>query len=480
MDARSEHTAIPLAVDLDGTLIRTDLLWEGIFLLLKKNPLYLFMLPIWLASGPARLKLEIAARVDLDADTLPYREAVVSRLRAEKAAGRTILLVTGTPRKFAEAIAAHLGVFDAVIATDDPLHNLTSERKRTRLMNMFGDGGFDYAGNSRHDLKVFDAARSAIVVAPDRHAARWQAAHGCELVPGPRPTGKAVLRMLRAHQWLKNSLIGVPMVLSHEYLNLPMVAACILAFVSFSAAASAIYIVNDFTDLAADRRHATKRTRPFASGELSIPFGIASVGVLLAVSIAAAALLPVLFWLVLAAYLVVTTAYSFGLKRMLLVDVFTLAGLYTMRIIAGAAATGTDVSFWLLAFSIFFFLSLALVKRFVELDGTALSRGARLAGRGYRPEDIDIVAQAGVASAFASALVLALYIDSTSVRELYPHPWMIWPLAPIVLYLTLRIWVLARRGEMHDDPIVFIATDWRSQTVSAVGAVLLVAATVVV
>ncbi len=480
MDARSEHTAIPLAVDLDGTLIRTDLLWEGLFLLLKKNPLYLFMLPIWLASGPARLKLEIAARVDLDADTLPYREAVVSRLRAEKAAGRTILLVTGTPRKFAEAIAAHLGVFDAVLATDDPLHNLTSERKRTRLMNMFGDGGFDYAGNSRHDLKVFDAARSAIVVAPDRHAARWQAAHGCELVPGPRPTGKAVLRMLRAHQWLKNSLIGVPLVLAHEYMNLSMVAACILAFVSFSAAASAIYIVNDFTDLAADRRHATKRTRPFASGELSIPFGIASVGVLLAVSIAAAALLPVLFWLVLAAYLVVTTAYSFGLKRMLLVDVFTLAGLYTMRIIAGAAATGTDVSFWLLAFSIFFFLSLALVKRFVELDGTALSRGARLAGRGYRPEDIDIVAQAGVASAFASALVLALYIDSTSVRELYPHPWMIWPLAPIVLYLTLRIWVLARRGEMHDDPIVFIATDWRSQTVSAVGAVLLVAATVVV
>ena len=480
MDARSEHTAVPLAVDLDGTLIRSDLLWEGFFLLLKKNPLYLLMVPVWLASGPARLKMEIAARVDLDADTLPYREEIVSRLRAERAAGRTVILATGTPRKFAEAIAAHLGVFDAVIATDDPAHNLTSERKRTRLMNMFGDGGFDYAGNSRHDLKVFDAARAAIVVAPDRHAARWQAAHGCELVPGARPTGKAVLRMLRAHQWLKNSLIGVPLVLAHEYMNLSMVAACILAFVSFSAAASAIYIVNDFTDLAADRRHATKRARPFASGDLSIPFGIASVGVLLAVSIAAAAFLPVLFGLVLAGYLVATTAYSFGLKRMLLVDVFTLAGLYTMRIVAGAAATGTDLSFWLLAFSIFFFLSLALVKRFVELDGSALSRGARLAGRGYRPEDIDIVAQAGVASAFASALVLALYIDSTAVRELYPHPWMIWPLAPIVLYLTLRIWVLARRGEMHDDPIVFIASDWRSQMVSAVGAILLVAATVVV
>jgi 4-hydroxybenzoate polyprenyltransferase/phosphoserine phosphatase len=480
MDARSEQTAIPLAVDLDGTLIKTDLLWEGLFLLLKRNPLYLFMVPVWLASGPARLKMEIAARVDLDVEALPYREAVVSRLAAEKAAGRTIILATGTPRKFAEAIAAHLGVFDAVIATDDPRHNLTSGRKRTRLMNMFGDGGFDYAGNSRHDLQVFDAARAAIVVAPDRHAARWQAEHGCELVPGTRPTAKSVLRMLRAHQWLKNSLIAVPMVLAHEYMDLSMIVACMLAFVSFSAAASAIYIVNDFTDLAADRRHATKRRRPFASADLTIPFGLGSICVLLAVSLATAAFLPPLFWLVLVAYLVATTAYSFGLKRMLLVDVFTLAGLYTMRIIAGAMATGTEVSFWLLAFSIFFFLSLALVKRFVELDGTELSRGARLAGRGYRPEDIDIVAQAGVASAFASALVLALYIDSMSVKELYPHPWMIWPLAPIVLYLTLRIWVLARRGEMHDDPIVFIATDWRSQMVSALGGILLVTAAVVV
>lgn len=479
MDARSETRAVPLAVDLDGTLIKTDLLWEGLFLLLKKNPLFLFMVPVWLASGPARLKMEIAARIELDADTLPYRDEIVARLHAEKAAGRTILLATGTPRKFAEAIAAYLGVFDVVLATDDPGHNLTSERKRARLMEMFGDGGFDYVGNSRHDLKVFDAARASIVVAPDRHAARWQAEHGCELVPGARPTKTSVLRMLRAHQWLKNSLIAVPMVLAHEYLNPAMIVACILAFVSFSASASAIYIINDFTDLPADRRHATKRSRPFASGALSIPFGLGSIGVLLAVSVAAAAFLPPLFWLVLGAYLVVTTAYSFGLKRMLLVDVFTLAGLYTMRIIAGAMATGTDLSFWLLAFSLFFFLSLALVKRFVELDGTELSRGARLAGRGYRPEDIDVVAQAGVASAFASALVLALYIDSMSVKELYSHPWMIWPLAPIVLYLTLRIWVLARRGEMHDDPIVFIASDWRSQMVSAVGAVLLVAAAVV-
>jgi 4-hydroxybenzoate polyprenyltransferase/phosphoserine phosphatase len=475
MDARSDSQLIPLAVDLDGTLIATDLLWESLFLLLRKNPLFLFMVPFWLLSGPARLKAEISARVDIDPASLPYREALVERLRTERKAGRKIILATGTPRKFADAIAAHLGVFDAVMATENG-HNLTSSRKRARLIETYGDGGFDYVGNSRHDVPVFDAARTAIVVAPDRSAARWQAAHGCELVDGEKADWRTVLRMLRVHQWLKNTLIAVPMVLSHEYFNPQMIWSCLLAFIAFSAAASAIYIINDFFDLALDRRHPTKRTRPFASGKLSFRFGLASVAVLLAISGAAAATLDPAFWAVLAVYLVATTAYSISLKRMLLIDVLTLAGLYTIRIIAGATATGTEVSFWLLAFSIFFFLSLALVKRFVELDDTKLERGVRVAGRGYRAEDIDIIGQAGVSSGFAAALVLALYIQSESVRELYAQPWMVWPLAPIVLYLTLRIWVLARRGEMHDDPVVFIMSDWRSQVVCAFGGVMIVAA----
>ena len=475
MDARSDKRAIPLAVDLDGTLIATDLLWEGLFLLLRKNPLYLFMVPIWLISGPARLKCEIAARIDIDAAGLPYRAEVLSRLREERADGRKIILATGTPRKFAEAIAAHLGLFDKVLATDGA-HNLTSGRKKAVLVETYGDGGFDYAGNSRHDLRVFDSARQAIVVAPDRHAARWQSSHGCELLETPKPTIKTVVKMLRAHQWLKNGLIVVPMVLSHEYFNVGMLTACVLAFVAFSAAASAIYIINDFFDLALDRRHPTKRNRPFASGLLSMPFGFASVGVLLTVSFVTSLFLPIEFMGVLAAYLVATTAYSFSIKRMLLIDVLTLAGLYTVRILAGAAATQVDVSFWLLAFSIFFFLSLALVKRYVELRSTALTVGERIAGRGYRAEDQEIVAQAGMASAFSSALVLALYIDSDAVRELYTKPWLVWPLAPIVLYLTMRVWILARRDEMHDDPVVFIIRDWRSQLVAAIGAILLVIA----
>lgn len=475
MDARSESTAAALAVDLDGTLIKTDLLWEGLLLLVRRNPLYLFMVPLWLASGVARVKQEIAARVEINAELLPYRSGVVDFLKSQRKAGRRIVLATGTPRRFAEAVADHLDLFDEVLATENG-HNLTASRKRARLVEMFGDGGFDYVGNSHADITIFDAAREAVVVAPDGPAARWHKRNGGRLISGDRPSPRTLVKMLRVHQWTKNLLIAVPVVLSHEYLNSRMIVECLLAFVSFSAAASAIYILNDFFDLELDRRHPTKRNRPFASGALSIPYGAVAIVSLLAASLASALMLDPLFLAVLGGYLVVTTAYSLALKRMLLIDVLTLAGLYTMRILAGAAATGTTVSFWLLAFSIFFFLSLALVKRFVELKDSALIEGERIAGRGYRAEDIEVISQAGLGAAFSSALVLALYIDSDAVREMYRTPWLVWPLSPIILYITMRIWVLARRGEMHEDPVVFIMGDWRSQFVAGLGACLLLAA----
>jgi 4-hydroxybenzoate polyprenyltransferase len=262
-------------------------------------------------------------------------------------------------------------------------------------------------------------------------------------------------------------------VLSHEYFNPLMLVQCVLAFAAFSAAASAIYILNDFFDLALDRKHPTKRNRPFASGTLSMRFGFAAMGALLLVAFAISLPLGWQFQAVLLAYLFSTTAYSFAIKRMLLLDVLALAGLYTLRLLAGATATGVGVSFWLLAFAIFFFLSLALVKRYVELRQSSVEVGKRIAGRGYRAEDQEIIAQAGMAASFSAALVLALYIQSDEVRELYAHPWMIWPLAPIVLYLTMRVWILGRRDEMHDDPVVFIITDWRSQLVAAFGGLLL-------
>lgn len=475
MDVRSDVAAIPLAVDLDGTLIATDLLWEGLFLLLRKNPFYLFLVPFWTLSGPARLKHEISRRIDIDPTSLPYRPEVLERLKREQAAGRRVVLATGTPKKFATAIADHLGLFDAVLATEG-LHNLTSKNKVAALSAVYGDGGFDYIGNSRHDVAIFDAARQAIVIAPDRHASRWQVAHECELIETPKATVKTVLKMLRVHQWLKNALIFVPLLLAHEYFNPSAVLACVIAFVSFSAAASAIYIINDFFDLALDRRHKTKRHRPFASGLLSMPFGFACSALLILVSVSTAAFLPPFFWLTLGVYLLTTTAYSFSLKRMLLIDVMTLAGLYTLRVVAGQAATAVEPSFWLLAFSIFFFLSLALVKRYVELRTTVADAKQRIAGRGYRPEDQEVIAQAGMGSAFAAVVVMALYIDSSAVFEQYNHPYVMWPLAPIVLYMIMRIWILARRDEMHDDPVVFIITDWRSQLMAAVGLVLLLIA----
>ncbi|WP_110748827.1 UbiA family prenyltransferase [Phyllobacterium leguminum] len=480
MNARSKVETVPLAVDLDGTLIATDLLWEGIFLLLKKNILYIFLLPVWALRGRAWLKHEIAERVMIDASTLPYRLEFLDFLKREHAGGRRLVLATASATSFAEAVAKHLGIFDAVYSTSR-IRNLAAGNKLKMLVEAFGERGFDYAGNSRADITIFSNARKAIVVAPDRAARAWHRKHGGDgeaggYFPAPRTGLHGILKMLRAHQWIKNTLVFVPPLLAHDLFSVNVVIHAAIAFVSFCAAASSIYIVNDLFDLQLDRRHARKKARPFASGAFSIPFGIGAAIALLALAYGLALLLPARYMLVLTLYLVVTTAYTAALKRMLLIDVLVLAGLYTLRLLAGVAATATPDSFWLLAFSIFFFLSLSLVKRYVELTSSPPEEKAKLAGRGYRAIDREIIAQSGVASAFGAVLVLALYVDSQSVASLYAHPWMIWPLCPIVLYINLRIWILARREEMHDDPVVFLLGDWRSLIMVLIGAAMLVLA----
>jgi 4-hydroxybenzoate polyprenyltransferase len=472
VDARSDNKTVDLVVDLDGTLIATDLLWESTFQLLKQNMLYLFLLPVWALKGKGYLKHQISLRVAIDPAILPYRGEFIIYLREEHAKGRRLVLATGAARKFAESIAAYLGFFDAVYATDET-RNLTSMHKTKFLLETFGDVTFAYAGNSRADVPVFDAASEAVVVAPDRAAAKWQQAHSAKLFEAPKTDWKTFVRMLRVHQWMKNTLIFVPPILDHEIMNWQILLNAMIAFFAFSFAASAIYIVNDLFDLPLDRQHARKRNRAFASGVFSISFGLKVAVALLVLAGLLATLLPWVFSAVLLVYLISTTAYSLSLKRMLLIDVLTLAGLYTLRILAGSAANQVEGSFWLLAFSSFFFLSLALVKRYVELQNTALVEKNRIAGRGYRQADREVVAQCGVASAFAAALVLALYVNSDAVVSLYSYPWLIWPLCPIVLYLNIRIWILAHRGEMHDDPVVFIISDWRSQIVIAIGAALL-------
>lgn len=467
-----ESKDLPLAVDLDGTLISADLLWEGLFQLLKKNPLFIFLLPVWLMDGKARLKAEIASRIDFDASLLPYRAEFVDFLQAEKASGREIVLVTAAARPFAEAVASHLGLFDAFHSSSNDI-NLAAHRKAALLVEKYGEGGFDYAGNDRADIAVFRAARSAIVVAPDRTAQRYQQETASRRFDGPKPGVKTYLKMLRVHQWLKNVLVFAPAVLAHQLDNPAVMLPSLAAFVAFCTAASAIYIINDIIDLPLDRQHATKRNRPFANGTLTIPFGLSISAALITITAVICLFLPPAFAMVIGLYAVTTTAYSFAIKRMLLIDVLCLAGLYCLRLLGGKAAAELPPSFWLIAFGMFFFLSLALVKRFVELQTSKVSERDRIAGRGYRPEDISIVGQAGISSAFAAALVLSLYIQSQEVIGYYTMPWLIWPLVPIVLYINVRIWILAHRREMHDDPVVFIAKDWRSQVVVGIGALFM-------
>ncbi|RIY01845.1 UbiA family prenyltransferase [Aureimonas flava] len=477
MDTYVTRTGRPLFVDLDGTLIRGDLLWESLFHFARQEPLGFWRLFGWAFQGKAVLKDELAARTTIDAATLPYREEVVATLQAERETGRPIVLATASNERLAHAVSDHLGLFDEVMASDREV-NLSAQRKLERIRDRCGAEGFDYFGNSHDDVCLFEAAETATVVQPDRSARRWHggAARPARLIVDGDSSLRAVVKSMRPHQWSKNVLVFVPMVLNHEFLDFPMFRNAVLAFLCFSLAASSVYILNDLLDLEADRRHRTKRKRPFASGQVPIPTGLCLAAGLFVSAFAIAAFLPWEFMATLAVYMVATTAYSFALKRMLLIDVLTLAGLYTLRIIAGAMAIQSSESFWLLAFSIFFFLSLALVKRFVEIMDFGGGANRSSTGRGYVDVDLDTVGQAGMASGFASVMVLALYIDSGEVRELYAHPYFLWPLCPLVLYIIVRIWVLARRSQMNEDPVVFIMHDWRSQIMMVLGACMFLVA----
>lgn len=478
MSMSSDAHNIALCVDLDGTLLTTDSLWESLVALVLRNPFILFSVLSWMVQGKARLKLEVAARSNRAPSSWPYRQEVLDLIRLEKANGRKVVLATGAPALVAQGIAEHLGLFDVVLhSTQDS--NLTATAKKNALVEMFGEQGFDYIGNSRDDICLFEVARQAIIVAPDQAALRWQKAHSAELLVPPPSGFKTVLKTMRIHQWLKNTLLVVPLILHHQMFNVGLINDVVIAFFSFSFAASFVYILNDLSDLKNDRLHKRKKERPLASGRMQIPTGIWLGAALLLVSLSLSLFLPLIYFVVLLVYIAATTAYSFYLKQKLLVDVFTLAGLFTLRIIAGGAAINLDLSFWLLAFSLFFFLSLALVKRYVELQEMTGAAGSTELGRGYFTEDFEMIGQAGISSAFGAALVLALYVNSEEVQEMYQAPLLLWPLCPMILYMLLRIWMLARRGHMDDDPVVFILRDWRSQMIAVVGALLLALGTMI-
>lgn len=464
-----------LVVDLDGTLVRTDLLIESVCALLKRNILFAFLLPLWLLKGKAHLKNEIALRVDVDAGLLPYHEEFLDYLKSQHAAGRRLILATASNEKFAEAIALNLGFFHDILASNATV-NLSGRRKLERVRELFPNHGFDYAANAMVDLPLWEAAHSALLVNPER-GVRNAAEQRCKIarvfddrIGSPM---KYYFEALRLHQWLKNVLVFVPLLAAHRLGDPILLGQGLLAYLAFGLCASSVYLLNDLLDLPDDRQHPTKRHRPFAAGVISIVNGALLVPVLLVAAFAIALLLPIEFLGVLALYYATTLAYSLRLKRAALVDVLTLAFLYTIRIVAGGAAVSVTPSFWLLAFSMFLFLSLALVKRFTELLTMQQQQKTYSSGRGYSTTDLETLSQFGTASAYMAILVLALYINSEAVRHLYTHPDVLWSLCPLLLYIVTRIWFLARRNELHEDPVLFVIEDRRSQWLAGVGAILL-------
>jgi 4-hydroxybenzoate polyprenyltransferase len=463
--------AIPLVVDLDGTLIKTDLLIESANELLVTNPLDTFKLLCWIRLSRPALKSQLAQISSIDPVSLPYNEALVVWLHQQKSLGRHIILATASHKLLANRVAEHVQLFDEVLATEGNL-NLKAVNKRDVLVTRFGRQGYDYIGNDEPDLPVWESARKAYVVSSskafiDRVKAlgNFEDAFSSEQAP----LSVSLTKALRPHQWIKNLLVFVPLLAAYRFTDAGSLLSALLAFIIFGLTASSVYILNDLADVADDRHHFRKRFRPFASGNLSLLNGWVTWPVLLIFAFGLATLmLPVNFVWVLGAYFVLTLAYSLRLKQSAMLDVLTLAGLYTIRIIAGAAAISVPLSFWLLSFSVFIFLSLAFIKRFSELR-TARKSGheGNIRGRGYVHQDLELVSSMGSSAGYLSVLVLALYIQDTHTANLYSAPQVIWLACPILLYWISRAWLITHRGQMHDDPIVFAIKDRVSWVVGA-------------
>lgn len=469
---------LPLIVDLDGTLVCTDTLHEQALALAKARPLQTLWLPAWLAPGKAHLKQKLAERVSLDAATLPYNAALLDWLMSERRTGRRVVLCTAADVRTAQAIAQHLGIFDEVIASDGQI-NLTAARKADRLVQRFGHQGFDYAGNSRDDLPVWQAARQAIVVNAPASVLKAAKKHGnvSQVIAATGPTARDIAKMLRLHQWLKNLLLFVPLLAAHQFTQGAAWGSLLLAFFSFSFCASAVYISNDLLDLDSDRLHPRKRHRPFASGAVPLAWGVAISPLLALTSMALALAVGTQFLAWLAVYFALACWYSVALKRLVLLDCMTLACLYTLRIISGGAASALPLSPWLLAVSAFVFLSLSFLKRHTELR-PLVQRGETAAthGRGYVAQDAALVQMFGVAAGYASAVVLALYLHGNTVQALYTQPGAIFVTVGVLVYWISWMWLQSHRGEMHDDPVVFAVKDRVSLACGAVFAASLAAA----
>lgn len=473
---RGQTADLPLAVDLDGTLFRGDLFLEAILRFVFAQPLRIFVVIGWLLKGRAHAKARLAERAPANVADLPYNERVLAWLHEERARGRTMVLASASDRNAAQAVADHVGVFDAVFASDGVV-NLKSARKAERLAAAFPDG-FAYAGNESADVKVWRAAKRAVVVNGSESLAR-RAAKETEIektFPREGGTLRGLIKAIRPQQWAKNVLVYLPLLAGQAWMNVDAWIAATIAFFAMSFTASSVYLINDASDIDADRRHPSKKKRPFASGALSPAIGLVASAALLCAGLTLAATASVL--LLVAAYLVLNLFYTFWLKRKRVVDIFLLTGFYMMRVLIGGVATMQYASTWLLAFCGFIFLSLSLVKRVTEVE-MAAAGGGGLSRRGYLPTDGPILKMMGVSSAFVATLVLALYVQSDVVTEHYRSPFLLWALPAAAMFWLTRVWLLTERGEMHDDPVVFALRDRVSLFVAAMTALCCIAAVMV-
>lgn len=471
---------VPLCVDLDGTLTHTDTLFESVICAMKTKLIVLLYLPFWILRGRTYLKNRLGDYAVPNVELLPYNEAVLDFVRAEKEKGRTIVLATATISKIADAVDKHLRLFDAVYSSSRTL-NLLSTNKQALLVKEFGEKGYDYVGDSSNDLAVWATARRAIVVSSnDSFIAKARETNpDVTVLPSVRKGFRPLVKQMRIYQWVKNLLLFLPILLAHRWGYVEGFVSVGLAFLSFGFAASFVYIVNDLVDLDSDRSHPNKRRRPLACGAFSIKRAFAVLPVLPVLSFAIAfAWLPIEFVFVLLAYLVITFLYSFKLKRIYIVDVIVLSMLYTVRILAGSLSSDVPVSSWMLQFSVFLFTSLAFVKRYTELR-TAASLGNKSAkGRGYSTSDIEMIRSVGPISGYLAVLVFAFYLNSAEVARLYANTVTLWPVTLCLLFWITRIWFKAHRGEMTDDPIVFTIKDPASYAVFLIIIALLIGAVI--
>jgi 4-hydroxybenzoate polyprenyltransferase len=467
----SAPQAIPLAVDLDGSLIETDLLIETAFEYLANSPQGVLNLLVWLSHGRARLKQELARLSQLDVALLPYNKSVLSYIAEARKNGCQIYLVSASDGLLVARIARHLE-FDGWFASNG-VTNLSGPRKLARLTMEFGQESFDYIGNESKDLPVWMGARRAVLVAGSWGAARRLKQAGIEhdVLSAKFGSLKAWFRLLRPHQWAKNALVFVPLLTSHLF-NQTALLQSIIAFAAFCLCASGVYVLNDLADIQADRKHPTKRERPFANGDVPVLGGVVLAPILMVLAFGLGLALSGLFELALGVYLAITVSYSFFLKRKVLLDVVALALLYTARIIAGAVAIDVTISQWLLGFSVFLFLSLALVKRYSEIV-LRLDLGLPDAhNRGYRSDDIPVLSALAAAAGFNAVVVFSLYLSSDAVRSLYRRPDVLWLACPLFIYWISRMLLLSHRRQLDDDPVVFALRDRTSLLTLASIAVL--------